>query len=191
MDKEAQDLIAKPIRFLQFTNNKEDAEREARLKEAASSIEKAIKNDKNLNDLIDYQPPDEAQFDPSQDVRPLHERLSEQKKKKLDEIEESQKMSNAISKLDEEDVQYLNEVAKSQREEEVKKRLEIYDLLEEKKRLDEKRLLEAEQKTKESLTNHTHLAKKSASPSTSKGSQSLKAKLGNKIKVKPKLKTCD
>lgn len=163
------------MRFLSFANDKEDAEKEAKLKEAALKIEEAISKEKALNELIDYVPPtDSAEIDPLNDTRSLYERLQEQKNKKKDSLEESQKLSNCVTKLDEEDVNYLNEVARNKHEEELKKRLEVYDALEGKKRRDEKKMLEEENRRKELLIG-----------SRIKNSPS-KSKLLLSIKVKPK-----
>lgn len=168
------------MRFLSFSNDKEDAEKEAKLKEAASKIEQAIAREKALGELIDYQvPAEENNVDASNDTRPLYERLLEQKNKKKEVFEESQKLSNFVTKLDEEDVNYLNQVAKNQHEEELKKRLEVYDVLETKKRLDEQKALDEERRKKEFLLGST-LTRKS-SP--------IKSRLSSMIKIKPKGKT--
>lgn len=170
------------IRFLNFSNTEEDAEKAAKLKEAAAKIEEAIARQKAVSELIDYNEKEaEAEpFDPANDTRPLYERLQEQRNKKKEMIEESQKLSNMVTKLDEDDANYLNEVVKNKREEELKKRLEVYDAMETKKRLDEQRVLEEEKRLKESLlasglnrrNNNTH----------------NKSKLSLSIKVKPKPK---
>lgn len=170
------------IRFLSFTNDKEDAEKEIKLKEAAARIEQAIAREKALGELIDYNEPSEGDvsIDPKNDTRSLYERLMEQKNKKKEALEESQKLSNLVTKLDEDDVSYLNEVAKNKREEEIKKRLEVYDVLEEKRRSDEKKMDVDEQKMKQFLIGGG-LGNRSTS--------SLKSKLISKIKIKPKNKT--
>lgn len=166
------------MRFLSFCNDKEDAEKEAKLKEAALRIEEAIKKDKALDELVEYVPQPEDTIDLSNDTRPLYERLLEQKNKKQEAFEESHKLSNLVTKLDEDDASYLNEVARNKQEEELKKRLEVYDALEEKKRMKEKRDLDDEKKLKESLIGSKMVSNKS-SP--------LKTKLSF-IKVKPKAK---
>lgn len=173
------------IRFLSFTNDEEDAEKTLKLKEAAKKIEQAIANNKNSEELIDYVPPPEIeeQFDPAKDTRSLYERLQEQRDKKKEEIESCQKLSNLISKLDEDEASYLNDVAKNYRDEEAKKRLEAYDILEEKKRIEADKIEENEMKAKLSLISRTT----KVDPKTS----ILKSHLLSKIRVKPKLKTCD
>lgn len=168
------------MRFLSFANNIEDAEKEAKLKEAALKIEQAISKQKALGELIDYVPTTEKlEIDLANDTRSLFDRLQEQKDKKREALEDSQKMSNLITRLDEEDVSYLEEVARNRREEEIKKRLEVYDALEGKKRLDERKILEEEKRLKESLIGSHSLAKKSL----------MKAKLSLSIKMKPKSNT--
>lgn len=171
------------IRFLSFSNTEEDAEKETKLREAAAKIEQAIAKEKALNELVDYHEPktEEEPLDPANDTRPLYERLQEQKNKKQEAIEESQKLSNMITKLDEDDANYLNEVAKNRREEELKKRLEVYDAMEMKKRHDEQRVLEEEKKLKESLLG-SGLNRHSGTSSINK------SKLSLAIKVKPKPK---
>lgn len=170
------------IRFLNFSNTEEDAEKAAKLKEAAAKIEEAIAREKAVSELVDYHEKESGSepFDPATDTRPLYERLQEQKNKKKQLIEESQKLSNMVTKLDEDDANYLSEVVKSKREEELKKRLEVYDAMETKKRLDEQRILEEEKRLKESLlvsglnrrNNSTH----------------NKSKLSLSIKVRPRPK---
>lgn len=167
---------SKGFRFLSFVNEKEDAEKRAKLKEAAARIEQAIAKDKSLNELIDYKPTEES-IDLANDTRSLYERLQEQKNKKKEALEESQKLSNLVTTLDEEDVSYLNEVARNKREEELKKRLEIHDALEEQKRLNEKKILDHEKKLKESLT----FSKKSIHKTNM-----LKKLKVSSIKMKPK-----
>lgn len=166
------------IRFLSFSNDKEDAEKVAKLKEAALKIEQAIAKEKSLNELIEYKQPEGETIDPLNDSRPLYERLLEQRNKKQEELEESHKLSNLVTKLDEEDAAYLNEVARSKNELEVRKRLEVYDALEEKKRFDAKRALEQESKLKSCLVD----IKSSGS------SSAIKSKLSSMIKVKPRSK---
>lgn len=177
MDKEKS-----TIRFLSFSNDKEDAEKEAKLKEAAAKIELAIARDKAIGELVDYNEPNEGDvsIDLKNDTRSLYERLMEQKNKKKEALEESQKLSNIVTKLDEDDASYLNEVARNKREDEIKKRLEVYDALEEKRRLDEKKMDVDEQKMKQFLI---------GGGLGSKGTSSLKAKLAAKIKIKPKNKS--
>lgn len=171
------------IRFLNFSNTEEDAEKEAKLREAASKIEQAVARDKSLSELIDYHEPEpeEGSFDLTTDTRSLYERLQEQKNKKQEAFEESQKLSNMVTKLDEDDANYLNEVAKNKREEELKKRLEVYDAMETKKRVDEQRVLEEEKKLKKSLLD-SGLNRRSSTSSV------RKPKLSLAIKVRPKPK---
>lgn len=165
------------MRFLSFANNKEDAEKEAKLREAALKIEQAISKQKALSELVDYVPSAEKpETDPANDTRSLYDRLQEQKNKKKEALEESQKLSNLVTRLDEEDVSYLEEVARNKREKEIKKRLEVHDALESKKRLDEKKMLEEEKRLKESLIGSHSPAKKSLA----------KTKLPLSIRMKPK-----
>lgn len=170
------------IRFLNFSNTEKDAEKTAKLKEAAAKIEQAIAREKAVSELIDYQEkePEAEPFDPANDTRPLYERLQEQKNKKKEMIEESQKLSNMVTKLDEDDANYLSEVVKNKREEELKKRLEVYDAMETKKRLDEQRVLEEEKRLKESLL--------VSGLNRRNGSLHNKSKLSLSIKVRPKPK---
>lgn len=175
------------IRFLSFANDKEDAEKEAKLKEAAAKIELAVARQKAMDELVDYKPPsaeDQAVIDPVNDTRPLYERLLEQRNKKKEALEESQKLSNLITKLDEEDVSHLNQIAKARREEELRKRLEILDALEAKKRIDEQKLEEEKTRMKELLLGT------SAAPMAdgSFKNKSLKSKLASLIKMKPREK---
>lgn len=175
-------LSSKPIRFLTFANDKEDAEKKAKLEEAALRIEQAIAREKSLGELIDYKPPENDDTnDLANDTRPLYERLLEQKNRKQEAMEESKKLSNLVTKLDEDDANYLNEVAKSRREEELRKRLEVYDAVEQKKRLDEERNLDAEKKLKESLVSLNDKP-------CNKSSSSIRSKLSSMIKVKPRIK---
>lgn len=171
------------VRFLSFSNDKEDAEKEARLKEAAAKIEQAIAREKSLEELVDYVPPPEEdqQIDPANDLRPLYERLLEQQTKKKEALEESQKLSNFVSKLDEDDINHLNEVAKSKHEDEVRKRLQVFDVLEEQRQLNERKILDEERRRKESLLGLTGDSKNSGSRSTK-----LKSRLPLKLKMKPK-----
>lgn len=170
------------VRFLSFTNDKEDAEKNAKLKEAAEAIEQAIAKQKAFSELIDVKiPTQEEVTDLTNDTRPLYERLLEQKNKKQEALEESQKFSNLVTKLDEDDVDYLNSLAKTKQEEELRKRLEVYDAMEEKKRLNETRILEEERLMKQSLLG-TNMSSKS-SPSKSKLSSLMKLKQ----KTTPKL----
>lgn len=171
------------VRFLSFANDKEDAEKEAKLKEAAFKIEQAIAKEKALEELIDYKPPveEEGAIDLANDTRPLYERLMEQRNKKKEAVEESQKLSNLVTKLDEEDAYYLNEIAKKKQEEEIKRRLEALDALEDKKRLLEKKQVEEERKMRESLAR---------GKMTSKAS-SIKSRLSSMIKPKMKTKKTD
>lgn len=166
------------IRFLTFSNDKEDAERDNKLREAASKIEKSLAQQQALSELIDVKIPNEEEaIDAANDTRSLYDRLLEQKNKKKEAIEDSQKLSNLITKLDEDDVDYLNEVAKAKQEEELKKRLEVYDVMQNKRRFDEERTIEEERTLKKSLLE--------ARPST-KNSQS-KLKLSSLMKLKPKM----
>lgn len=172
------------LRFLSFSSDKDDkdqAEKEAKLKEAASTIEKAIARERALDELVDYQPPsgEETGFiDPSEDTRPLFERLLEQKNKKKEALEDAQKLSNLVSTLDEEDISHLNEMARNKREEEIRRRLEISDALENKKRLDEQRALEEAKAKRESLLNLNNIKKDSQ----------IKSRLSSMMKIKPKNK---
>lgn len=169
-----------PIRFLSFSDDKEDAEKQAKLKEAALKIEQAIQREKSLNELVDYNPNEEhvdtLPADLANDNRPLYERLLEQKNKKQEAVEESQKLSNLITTLDEEDADYLNEVARQKYEDEERKRIQVLDVLGEKRRLDEQRQIDEERQKKESLMSTKLTAK----------SPSLKTKLSSMIKIKPK-----
>lgn len=171
------------VRFLSFANDGEDAEKAARLKEAAAKIEQAIAREKQLGELIDYvPPPDSAEaIDPACDTRPLYERLLEQQNKKKEALEESQKLSNRIAKLDEDDIEHLHELAKQKREDEIRKKLQVHDLLEEQKLRQERKLLEEEKKRKDSLL----AGLKSESKVTSLSR--LKSKLPIKLKMKPKI----
>lgn len=166
------------IRFLAFTNNEEDAEKTAKLKEAAARLEKAIANDKNISELVDYVPQDDDdQVDLANDTRSLYERLQEQKNKKKEEFEESQKLSNLVSGLDEDEVNYLNQIEEQKRELETRRKLEAYDILEAKKRLDS--MKEGQTKPKKSLL----------IPTSSNSNKSIfKSSLISKIKVKSKVK---
>lgn len=165
------------IRFLSFANDKEDSEKEAKLREAASKIEQAISKQKNLSELVDYVPiSDDPEIDPANDTRSLYDRLQEQKNKKKEAKEDSQRLSNLITKLDEDDARYLNEVARAKQEEEIKKRLEVYDALEGRKRANEKKMLEEEQRMKKALIGSHPQTK--ISP--------MKSKLALSFKVKPK-----
>lgn len=171
------------IRFLSFADDKEDAEKAAKLKEAAQRIEQAIERQKSVSELIDYRPPpEEGQIDPANDTRPLYERLLEQKNKKQEAFDESHKLSNLVTTLDEDEATYLNELAKSTREEEIRKRLEVHDILEERKRNSEQKIIEEERKLRESFLGKTFQPTKSTT-------NSLKSKLSSLIKVKPKAQT--
>lgn len=145
------------MRFLSFSNDQEDAEKEAKLKEAAARIEEAISRERALNELVDFpaQKFEDEGIDPANDCRSLYERLQEQKNKKKDALEESKKLSNLITTLDEDDVNHLNDLAKNKREEELRKRLEIHDALEAKKRLHEQKMIDQERQMKESLMGTT------------------------------------
>lgn len=169
------------MRFLSFANNEEDAEKAAKLKEAAAKIEKAMAKEKVLSELIDYKEEhqSEQEIDPANDTRSLYERLQEQRNKKKEDLEESKKLSNWIAQLDDDDVEYLNEVAKKKQEDELRRKLEMQDALEAKKRIDEQKMLAEERKMRESL-----LGK---SPQTTK----TKSRLSALIKMKPKAKTND
>lgn len=171
------------FRFLSFANDREDAEKEAKLKDAAARIEQAIAREKALGELIDCPTPsqEETAIDPANDHRSLFERLQEQKNKKKNDLEESQKMSNLITTLDDDDVSYLNEVAKNQREEELRRRLEVHDVLEAKKRLEEQKMLEKERQLQNSLLIGT------SRKSESKGAFS-KSRISAMVKIKPKAK---
>lgn len=164
------------MRFLAFADDKEDAEKAAKLREAALRIEQAIERQKSISELVDYKPPPEEEIDLANDTRSLYERLLEQKNKKQEALEESQKLSNLVTKLDEDEAEYLNELAKSKQEEEIRKRLEVYDALEEQKRNSERKIIEEEKKLKES-----YLGSKNQ-PIV----KSLKSKLSSIIKVRPK-----
>jgi len=168
------------LRFLSFANDKEDAEKEAKLREAAQRIDQAIARQNALSELVDYQPQSHSEepVDLANDTRPLFERLLEQKNKKREALEESQKLSNLVTKLDEEDAGYLNEVTKAKHEEELKKRLEVYDAMEQKRRLDEKKILEEEKRIKESLVSSKMSIKNCP----------LRTKLSNMIKMKPRVR---
>lgn len=169
------------IRFLSFNDDEEDAEKKVKLKEAASKIEQAIARDRSLNELIDYVPPLSCLIkDPKDDTRPLYERLQEQKNKKQEALEESQKLSNLVTTLDADDANYLNELAKNKQEDELKKRLEVYDALEERKRIKEKLELDEEKKKKDHLLGINSRSK--LPPGT---------KLSRLIKIKPKMKTTE
>lgn len=179
------------IRFLKFTNDKEEAEKEAKLKEAAAKIEQAIAKDRALSELIDYKEPtegDQSTIDLANDTRSLYERLEEQRNKKKEAFDESHKLSNLITTLDEEDVDYLNEITEAKREEELRKRLQVQDALEAKKRLQEQKMLEEEKCLKESLLGGP-LAAAGASSAHKSTKQSIRSKLGSLIKVRPKTKT--
>ena len=171
------------MRFLSFANDKEDAEKEATLKEAAAKIEQAIQREKALSELVDYKPSTEAEpsGNAAEDFRPLFERLLEQKNKKQEALEESQKLSNLVTTLDEDDADYLNEIARNKRDEEIKKRLEIYDAMEGKRRLNEQKLLEEERRKKESLLGSSLLNART------KATSSTKSRLSTLIKLKPKM----
>lgn len=172
------------IKFLSFSNDKEDAEQKLKLKEAAAKIEQAIAREKSHSELIDYQGSsydDQSENDLANDTRSLFERLQEEKNKKKEAVDESQKLSNLVTTLDEDDINYLNEVEKNKREEEIKKRLEVYDALEAKKRLKEEKLQDEEQKMKASLTSPIFGSQKLTPTS------SFKSRLSN-LKVKPKMK---
>lgn len=170
------------VRFLSFANDTEDAKKEAKLKEAAAKIEQSIARSKALDELIDYKPPDES-VDPATENRSLYERLEEQRNKKQAEAEESQKLSNLVTKLDEDEVSYLNDVSRMKQEEEIKKRLEVYDALQEKKRSLQKRELEEERRRRELLSGFKFTTNNKSFPSSS---SSLKSKLSSVIKVRPK-----
>lgn len=165
------------MRFLSFADDKEDAEKAAKLREAALRIEQAIERQKSVSELVDYKPPPEEEIDPTNDTRPLYERLLEQKNKKQEALEESHKLSNLVTNLDEDEANYLNELARSKQEEEIRKRLEVYDVLEEKKRNSELRIAEQEKKLKESFLGAKTQPTKN---------NSLKSKLSSLIRVKPK-----
>lgn len=166
------------IRFLTFSNDNEDAEKLAKLKEAACKIEEAIAREKSISELVDYVPVEEPELDIANDTRPLYERLLDQRKKKEDALEESQKLSNLVTKLDEDDATYLNQVAKDKQEDELKKRLEVYDALEGKRRFREKTALEEEVKMKAALVNSK------ISPKIQ--NSSIKDRLSSLIKIRPK-----
>lgn len=170
------------VRFLSFANDREDAEKKARLEEAASKIEQAIAKEKSLAELVDYVPPpvSDETIDPINDTRPLYERLLEQQNKKKEALEESQKLSNCIARLDEDDIDHLNELSKQKREEEIQKRLQVYDLLEEQKARQEQKLLEEEKQRKESLLGFKK------NQDTSSASSTLRSKFSLKLKMKPK-----
>lgn len=172
------------MRFLSFANDKEDAEKEAKLKEAALRIEQAIERQKSVSELIDYKPPSEQEIDPANDTRSLYERLLEQRNKKQEAFDESQKLSNLVTKLDEDEVDYFNDLAKKKREEETRKRLEVYDVLEEKKRNSGRKLIEEEKKLKQS---YLGLRPSSTTITKTTANNSLKSKLSARLKVKPKL----
>lgn len=167
------------IKFLSFSNDKEDAEKEAKLKEAAAKIERAIARERTLNELVDYSVPESQDeiVNLEKDTRSLYERLQEQRNKKRESIEEAQKLSNFVAHLDEDDANYLNEVAKNRREEELRKRLEVQDALEAKKRLDEQKMLNDEKLIRASLMGNY-----------GKETKTLKSRFSSMIKVKPKAK---
>lgn len=171
------------MRFLSFSNDKEDAEKEAKLKEAAEKIEQAIARERSLNELVDcsVQADKEEPVNLENDTRSLYERLQEQRNKKKESIEEAQKLSNFVAQLDEDDANYLNEVAKNRREEELRKRLEVQDALEAKKRLDEQKMEDQERRMREAL-----LGTSSGSGRDSKVSS--KSRLSSMIKAKPKVR---
>lgn len=169
----------KKIRFLSFANDNEDKEKTEKLMQAAKRLEDALARERLVSELVDYKEPSDDQPKPSDDTRSLFDRLQEQKDRKREEVEESQKLSNMVCTLDDEDLSYLNEVAKAQREEELRKRLEVHDLMEQKRRLDDEKKLDGEKKAKELLL-------KDIKP---KNKPYLLLK--SKIKVKPKVKTCD
>lgn len=173
----------RPKRFLCFTNEKEEEEKAAKFREAAQKIEKTISTDNGLAELVDYVPISEgdAKYDPATDSRSLFERLQEQKDKKSKIVEESQKFSNLISTLDEDEAKYLNDVIKEQREEELRKKSEAQSILSTKKRANEDDLRLEELRNKRSLIDPLS--------SNSKRTCIVKPHLLSKIRVKPKLKT--
>lgn len=183
------------VRFLAFADDKEDAEKVAKLREAAARIEQSITREKALNELVDYQPSDgssQALINPLEDSRPLYERLLEQRNKKKDEIDESHKLSNLVTKLEEDEVIYLNEVARAKREEEIKKQLEIHDALEAKKRLQMQKMVEQEKRRKEAFMKlGSHSAAIGGATIVKAQDKHSKSKLSSLIRVKPRNKMPD
>jgi hypothetical protein len=165
------------MRFLSFANEKEDAEKAAKLKEAAAKIEQAMEREKALSELVDYkEPTGEHQIDPACDTRSLYERIQEQRNKKKEELEESKKLSNWVTRLDDDDVEYLNEVSKKKQEDELRRRLEIHDALEAKRRLEKQKMLDEERKVKEDLLGKSYTTK-------------TKSRLSSLVKIKAKMKS--
>lgn len=168
------------FKFLTFVDYKQDAEQLAKLKDAARKIEQAIAREKFVSELVDYVPAQdqaEQQLDPSS--LSLYERLEEVKKVKRDAIEESQKLTNYVASLDDEDVSYLNEVERVEREKKLSKRIELNDAIENIKKSSAPNSAEvAELKLKKELT-------ESKLEDYHKKKSSIKERLATLLKVKP------
>jgi len=191
MESKRPEMEPVKIKFLSFTKDGSDAEKTEKLQAAAAKIEKAIARQKALNELVDYKAPeieDQSQIDPNDDNRSLYERLQEQRDKKKEALEESKRLSNLITKLDEEDVGHLNEVSRLRQEEELKRRLEVHDALEAKKNLKRQKILETERQMKESLLGAKFQSAASTSRSSFKKDNKAKSKLLSSIKIRPRAK---
>lgn len=173
------------MRFLSFANNEEDAEKESKLKEAAAKIEEAMARQRALGELVDVKEEQliDQEIDPSQDTRSLYERLQEQRDKKKESHEEAQKPSNWVTKLDDDDIEYLDEVARKKRDDELRRKLEIQDAFDAKKRLDEQKMLDEQRRMKESLLGKFN--------QTEKASSANKSRLSSLIKIKSRVKSRD
>lgn len=165
------------MRFLSFANDKEDAEKDAKLREIASKLEDAVTKRKANDELIDYVPSTEDAIDLANDSRTLYERLQEQKTKKQEQVEEAQKLSNWVPSYDDDDIEYLNELERKKKEAELTKRLQEYDAMEQRKIQNEKKMELEEERVKESLAKKAKFQSKNTS---------IKNKLSTLIKVKPK-----
>lgn len=171
------------FRFLSFTNDDEEKEKTAKLREAARRIEQAIGREKNADELVEYDPNDfinDSNFDPKTDTRSLYDRLQEQREKKQEAYDESMKFSNQIACLDEDDIEYLEDLKKQKLEQETRKRLELLDRRREEIKLEAERKLAEEAKLKESLK------RDKLGIGINKKSLIVKPSLLSKIRVKPK-----
>lgn len=173
------------FRFLSFTNDDEEKEKTAKLQEAARKIEEAIGLEKDSDGLIEYDPSEfrsGSEYDPKTDNRSLYERLQEQRDKKQEAYDESMKFSNQIACLDEDDIEYLEDLKKQKLEDELRKRLQQQDKRREEIKLEAERKLVEEAKLKEALK------RDKLGFGINKKSTIVKPSLLSKIKVKPKSK---
>lgn len=178
------------FRVLAFACDGDEKKETDQLREAARKIEAALSNANTSDELKEYNPNDfndvnKSDYDPTSDTRSLYERLAEQRNKKEEAHEESMKFANQIAWLDEDDVEYLNDLEKNKRQEEMRKKLEASERRKQEIKQEAERRRVEEMKLKETLKRDELGANKN------KTKPLVKPGLLGKIKIKAKLKAPD